>query len=397
MKNYFMKFSIMFVMLLAVIGVGIISNETRAHAATVGQQLTSAESGWTRYDDTDENIKYVGTWLTHNNTNRYNHTGKGNSKLGDSLCFKFYGTKMRYICDSFTDYPSSVSVKIDNLPTEYFSEADSKTGMYQCLVYQKLNLPLELHTVEITMLNAGSYGFGLIDAIDTDGNLVPYNESIALDKSTMNLTEGDLGQLTAITTPSAVGVTWKSSDPSISTIEVDPVNGKIIKVNAIKEGTCTITATTADGSNLSASCTINVTKKTDPIPTPDPQPTDTEYITNIAHAKGTNTNNPGGEVTIIFHGTADTILSLVKTADVKDVWIGDNFAYTLVITNTGTKTAKAVVVSDPAPNHIDFNISGVTTTQGTVDSSSTTKNIIVNVGDMLPGGTVTIKIPSTVI
>ncbi|MDF2884977.1 MAG: hypothetical protein K0R54_5548, partial [Clostridiaceae bacterium] len=65
--------------------------------------------------------------------------------------------------------------------------------------------------------------------------------------------------------------------------------------------------------------------------------------------------------------------------------------------NTGTKTAKAVVVNDPAPNHIDFNVSGVTTTQGSVDSSSTSKNIIVNIGDILPGGTVTIKIPSTVI
>ncbi|AGF56899.1 putative repeat protein (TIGR01451 family) [Clostridium saccharoperbutylacetonicum] len=82
---------------------------------------------------------------------------------------------------------------------------------------------------------------------------------------------------------------------------------------------------------------------------------------------------------------------------VKDLWIGDNFTYTLVITNTGTKTAKSVVVNDAAPNHIDFNVSGVTTTQGTVDSSSTSKNIIVNAGDILPGGTVTIKIPSTII
>ncbi|WP_238918196.1 Ig-like domain-containing protein [Clostridium sp. YIM B02555] len=223
------------------------------------------------------------------------------------------------------------------------------------------------------------------------------NQSITLDKSTMDLNLGDSDKLTATTTPASVGVTWKSSDTSVATIEVDPTNGKLIKVNGIKEGTCTITATTADGSNLSASCTINVTKKTDPIPTPDPQPIDTEYITNIAHAKGTNTNNPGGEVTIIFHGSSDTTLSLLKTADVKDVWIGDNFTYTLVITNTGTKTAKAVVVNDPAPNHIDFNVSGVTTTQGTVDSSSTSKNIIVNVGDIPPAGIVTIKIPATVI
>ncbi|MDF2885529.1 MAG: hypothetical protein K0R54_6103 [Clostridiaceae bacterium] len=202
----------------------------------------------------------------------------------------------------------------------------------------------------------------------------------------MNLTQGDSGQLKATTTPAGAQVTWKSSDSSVATVDS---TGKVI---GVKEGQVTITAATADG--LTATCVVTVIPKgTDP----NPQPIDTEYITNIAHAKGTNTNNPGGEVTIIFHGTADTILSIVKTADVKDVWIGDNFTYTLVITNTGTKTAKSVVVNDPAPNHINFNVSGVTTTQGTVDSSSTSKNIIVNVGDILPRGTVTIKIPSTVI
>ncbi|AQR95207.1 Ig-like domain-containing protein [Clostridium saccharoperbutylacetonicum] len=211
-------------------------------------------------------------------------------------------------------------------------------------------------------------------------------ESISLNKSTTNLIIDDSETLIATTTPAGAQVTWKSSDSSVATVD------SAGKVTAAKEGTCTIIATTADG--LTAKCVVTVIPKgTDP----NPQPIDTEYITNIAHAKGTNTNNPGGEVTIIFHGSSDTKLSLVKTADVKDVWIGDNFTYTLVITNTGTKTAKAVVVKDPAPNHIDFNVNGVTTTQGTVDSSSTSKNIIVNVGDILPGGTVTIKIPSTVI
>jgi uncharacterized repeat protein (TIGR01451 family) len=264
----------------------------------------------------------------------------------------------------------------------------------QILQYESEKMNLAKHIVVVTCdSNYTSDGF-ILDSIDIkDGKLLPYSdESITLDHSSMNLTEGDSSQLTAITTPSAIGVTWISSDPSVATIEVDPTNGKLIKVNAIKEGTCTITATTADG--LTATCVVTVTLKgTDP----NPKPTDTDKIVNIAHAKGDNTNNAGGEVTIIFHGTADTTLSVVKTADVKEVWIGDNFTYTLVITNTGTKTAKAVVVNDPAPNHINFNVSGVTTTQGSVDSSSTSKNIIVNVGDILPGGTVTIKVPATVI
>ena len=124
---------------------------------------------------------------------------------------------------------------------------------------------------------------------------------------------------------------------------------------------------------------------------------ETNTIMNTARAQGDNTNNASGTVSIIFHGTAETTLSVVKTADVKEVWVGDNFTYTIVVTNTGTATAKDVVISDIAPDHIDFNVNEITTNQGSVDSSSTSKNIKVNVGDIEPSGTVTIKIPVTVV
>lgn len=58
MKNYFKKFSIMLIMLLAVLGIGTIQNGNVANAATVGQQLTQPEDGWKRYDDTDSKIQY---------------------------------------------------------------------------------------------------------------------------------------------------------------------------------------------------------------------------------------------------------------------------------------------------------------------------------------------------
>ncbi|AQR95200.1 Ig-like domain-containing protein [Clostridium saccharoperbutylacetonicum] len=412
MRNYFKKFIIMFVMaVMLVFGASISAfaddsyvvgtanlNNTVENSAKVGDILKNPEKGWKRYDDSNNKFIYKGSgWRKDNNSNTYN-AGHHYCSIPSSVTFKFFGSNFRFIAHRYKNinnyYSDHVYIKIDGIECGDFSE-QINGEIYQLLLYQNNSLTKGIHTVELYTTNLG-LNFDAID-INNDGYLIDSNESISLDKSTMNLNVGNSEQLTAITTPSAVGVTWTVSDPSIATIEVDPTNGKITKINALKEGTCTITATTNDEYKLSASCTINVTKKTEPIPTPDPQPTDTDYITNIAHAKGTNTNNPGGEVTIIFHGSSDTTLSLVKTTDVKDVWIGDNFTYTLVITNTGTKTAKAIVVNDPAPNHIDFNVSGVTTTQGTVDSSSTSKNIIVNVGDILPGGTVTIKIPSTVI
>ncbi|OOM81653.1 bacterial Ig-like domain protein [Clostridium puniceum] len=132
----------------------------------------------------------------------------------------------------------------------------------------------------LSKLDLGKIIYIHIKTIDKVGNSsetthyeYKYIPGLDLDKTSITLKEAASEQLTAITNPSSVGVTWTSSDTLIATIEVDPTNGKIIKVNAIKEGKATIIATTTDGSNLSASCTVNVTKKD--IPTPD-NPTDSK-------------------------------------------------------------------------------------------------------------------------
>lgn len=120
-------------------------------------------------------------------------------------------------------------------------------------------------------------------------------------------------------------------------------------------------------------------------------------IVNIAKAKGSNTNASNGQASIIFNGNPSTKLQVIKTADVSSVVVGDNFTYTIVVTNIGDQTATGVVMTDSAPNHINFIVSGVTTTQGTVDPSSTPLNLIVNVGNILPGQSVTITIPADVV
>lgn len=401
MKNYFKKFSILFVMLLAIVGVGVFQDGIMANAATIGQQLTQPESGWKRYDDTDSNIAYTGylsrtgdSWFISYKSNSFNGSilSTPYDKSQGEFSFGFYGSELRIISPMWHSCSSFANVYIDGKSVGDFTEQSSSEG-FQKLVYEIKGLSLGKHSVKV--VNSGG-GYFTLDAIDVDQNgyLMTYDEaikkeSITLDKSSMNFVVGDSQSLVVTTTPAGVQVTWKSSDESIATVDSTG------KVTGLKEGQATITATTADG--LTATCAVTVTSKTAEPTNPNPDPTDSENIVNIAHAKGDNTNNAGGDVTIIFHGAADTTLSVVKTADVKDVWVGDNFTYTIVVTNTGTKTAKAVVVNDPAPNHIDFLVNGVISTQGKIDPSSTSKNIIVNVGDIAPGATVTIKIPATVV
>lgn len=121
-------------------------------------------------------------------------------------------------------------------------------------------------------------------------------------------------------------------------------------------------------------------------------------LVNIAHAKGSNTNDSNGQVSIKFNGNPSTTLEVVKTATLSEVVVGDTFDYIIKITNTGLQTATGVVLTDNAPQHISFTVSGVTSVpQGTIDLSSTSSYIKVNIGDLTSGTTVTVTIPSVVI
>ena len=79
---------------------------------------------------------------------------------------------------------------------------------------------------------------------------------ITLSQSTASLVVDKTLQLTATVTPGNTtnkAVTWTSNNTNIATVSSDGL------VTAKGVGTATITATTADGSNLSASCAITVT------------------------------------------------------------------------------------------------------------------------------------------
>ncbi|MBU3146957.1 Ig-like domain-containing protein [Clostridium sp. CF012] len=107
------------------------------------------------------------------------------------------------------------------------------------------------YRVYISKIN-GSTSYGaVIDEIEMMEK-IQTTTGVTLNKTTDSITVGQTDTLIASTTPSGIGVTWTSSDSTIATVDA---NGK---VTAIKAGTTTVTATTTDGSKLSANCTVNV-------------------------------------------------------------------------------------------------------------------------------------------
>ncbi|MGN2339848.1 Ig-like domain-containing protein [Clostridium cagae] len=85
-------------------------------------------------------------------------------------------------------------------------------------------------------------------------NLQSKEENISLNKSSLTLKEGNSEKLAATTTPSAVDVTWSSSDETVAAVDS---NGN---VKAIKEGQVTITAQ-IKGTDTKATCEVTVTKE----------------------------------------------------------------------------------------------------------------------------------------
>jgi uncharacterized protein YjdB len=234
----------------------------KASAVSIGQQSSNPDYGWKRFDDTDSKIKYIeaNDGKTNDSYEDYNGTRHTNFQ-GDKIIFKFYGNKFRIIATRWNNSGKSHLISIDGVQAGTFSNFTdmntSSSNVRRILVYEKNDLDLGVHTIEITAV-----GIMMLDAIDVnsegylvDAATVAVNE-ISLNKTSLSLNIGQTEDLIATVKPDNAdnkSLTWSSSDESIATVDE---NGK---VTAIKEGSATITAKTADGSNLTATCAVNVT------------------------------------------------------------------------------------------------------------------------------------------
>ncbi|CAH2712909.1 hypothetical protein BACCIP111895_00042 [Neobacillus rhizosphaerae] len=236
----------------------------------VGDKLTSPESGWKRYDDTNPAFKYDSDFIYNaNNVNAYNggyHQNRRNAADGTykpnmKVKFLFEGTKIRIISIQNNNTASDdIKISIDGEIFSYsnlYSSTITMSSVEQALSFEKTGLSKGIHTVEMW---SESSKFNSLDAvdIDSDGLLLDEKliESLQLNKNSLELKVGSSESLVASITPDNVTnkkIKWTSSNPEIASVDE---NGNVI---GVKPGNVTITATTTDGSNLSPTCEVTVT------------------------------------------------------------------------------------------------------------------------------------------
>ncbi len=91
----------------------------------------------------------------------------------------------------------------------------------------------------------------------TKSNSLCQVTGVTLSQTALSMNSGTTQQLSATVTPSSAfnqTVEWTSSDESVATVSQSGL------VTAVAGGSCTITATSTDGSGVSATCTVTVTQ-----------------------------------------------------------------------------------------------------------------------------------------
>lgn len=263
MKKIINKIGIIFFMALVL---GVLSCSS-VFAATHGDVLNVPDAGWQRYNCIDRRFSFTSGWVKDptykvddiGDFAKYTYTKTANVQ------FSFYGSKIRLI-GAIRKYkrPDNI-IKIDGVNYSFSEQDLSKdTSVNSSLVFEKQDLDMKIHTVVIYSPNLGGVDNGedlVLGAVDIDdsGFLIDSSavlaKGITLNKTTDSIYAGQIDTLIATIIPDNVttkGVIWSSSDITIATVDS---NGNIKGINP---GTAIITASTIDGTNLSAKCTVTV-------------------------------------------------------------------------------------------------------------------------------------------
>lgn len=162
------------------------------------------------------------------------------------------------------------NVSFDKTSLElYYGESATINATISPARYSSLPLSWKSSNTQVVTVDAGGIvkavglGEAKVTATTTDGTgivttcdvTVHGASSLTLDKTSITLYYGEANVINATVTPdrsALIPLRWRSSNVNVAT--VNP-NGM---VTAVAMGSATITATTTDGSNLTASCNVTV-------------------------------------------------------------------------------------------------------------------------------------------
>lgn len=137
-------------------------------AATTGQPLTSPESGWKRYDDTNGAFIYNGTFSQGVSNQAYKGKEHLTNVVNDKITFEFKGTQLRILAGRYPNRSDSIEVYLNGTQVSTLTQNGTHTG--QVLIYEVLDLPETVHSVEIINKTTTSNTYMSLDAIDINSN-----------------------------------------------------------------------------------------------------------------------------------------------------------------------------------------------------------------------------------
>lgn len=145
----------------------IFSLTSGALAATVGQQLTTPEAGWDRYDDKSNLISRVSSYKIVNDSNFYGGSAYHSTGSDSKIKFDFVGTKIRLIGYTYTPYRvSEVDVFIDGSKVGTFSQVG--VNVKQSLDFELTGISQGRHSIEIVPHGSQELLNYVLDAVDIE-------------------------------------------------------------------------------------------------------------------------------------------------------------------------------------------------------------------------------------
>lgn len=127
----------------------------------VGTQYTSPESGWQRFNCTNLNFNYNGTFSNSSNTVFHTDT------IGEYYILYFYGTKIRIFDAKSTNRSNAVEVYLDEESKVIYNGRGTTTTSYICL-YEKEGLKKGIHKLLVKNNSTDTITKLGVECIDID-------------------------------------------------------------------------------------------------------------------------------------------------------------------------------------------------------------------------------------